>query len=50
MKKDFLKDIINEIGEIKFWKLFLKPGKPFAFGLISKKIPYLVDQHLLDKQ
>jgi len=39
-KKDFLKDIINEIGEIKFWKLFLKPGKPFAFGLINKKIPY----------
>jgi len=25
---------------IKFWKLFLKPGKPFAFGLINKKIPY----------
>ena len=39
-KKDFLKDIINEIGEIKFWKLFLKPGKPFAFGLINKSIPY----------
>ena len=39
-KKDFLKDIIKEIGEIKFWKLFLKPGKPFAFGLINKKIPY----------
>ena len=39
-KKDFLKDIINEIGEIKFWKLFLKPGKPFAFGLINKNIPY----------
>ena len=36
-KKDFLKDIINELGEIKFWKLFLKPGKPFAFGLINKK-------------
>ena len=39
-KKDFLKDIINEVGEIKFWKLFLKPGKPFAFGLIKKEIPY----------
>ena len=39
-KKDFLRDIINEVGEIKFWKLFLKPGKPFAFGLIKKEIPY----------
>ncbi len=39
-KKDFLKNIVNEIGEIKFGKIFLKPGKPFAFGLINKNIPF----------
>jgi len=39
-KKDYIKNIINEIGQIKFWKLFLKPGRPFAFGFIGKGIPF----------
>ncbi len=39
-KKDYIKNIINEIGEIKFWKLFLKPGRPFAFGFIGQDIPF----------
>lgn len=29
---DFVKDILEEMGEMKFWKLAIKPGKPFAFG------------------
>lgn len=29
---DFTKDILEELGEINFWKLAIKPGKPFAFG------------------
>ncbi|TCS40129.1 gephyrin-like molybdotransferase Glp [Reinekea marinisedimentorum] len=29
---DFTKDILAELGEIDFWKLAIKPGKPFAFG------------------
>jgi len=29
---DFIKQVLNEIGEIGFWKLAIKPGKPFAFG------------------
>lgn len=29
---DYTKDIVDEIGETTFWKLAIKPGKPFAFG------------------
>jgi len=33
---DFVKQIIAEMGEIGFWKLAIKPGKPFAFGHLAK--------------
>lgn len=29
---DYTKQILEELGEIGFWKLAIKPGKPFAFG------------------
>ncbi|TDT60271.1 molybdopterin molybdochelatase [Enterobacter sp. AG5470] len=29
---DYTKTILDELGEIAFWKLAIKPGKPFAFG------------------
>ncbi|WFO10272.1 molybdopterin molybdotransferase MoeA [Edwardsiella ictaluri] len=29
---DFTKQILDEVGTISFWKLAMKPGKPFAFG------------------
>lgn len=29
---DYTKSILDELGEIHFWKLAIKPGKPFAFG------------------
>jgi molybdopterin molybdotransferase len=32
---DFTKTILNELGEIGFWKLAIKPGKPFAFGKLQ---------------
>lgn len=32
---DYTKDILQELGEIGFWKLAIKPGKPFAFGELS---------------
>jgi molybdopterin molybdotransferase len=31
---DFTKTVLEELGEIQFWKLAIKPGKPFAFGLL----------------
>jgi molybdopterin molybdotransferase len=32
---DFVKEILIELGEINFWKVAIKPGKPFAFGKIG---------------
>ncbi|RAS65425.1 molybdopterin molybdochelatase [Vibrio diazotrophicus] len=32
---DFTKDILDEVGQIGFWKLAIKPGKPFAFGSLG---------------
>ncbi|WP_456295547.1 molybdopterin molybdotransferase MoeA [Vibrio sp. AK197] len=29
---DYTKDILGQLGQIGFWKLAIKPGKPFAFG------------------
>ena len=29
---DYTKALLEELGEIGFWKLAIKPGKPFAFG------------------
>lgn len=32
---DYTKQILDELGDIGFWKLAIKPGKPFAFGKLS---------------
>lgn len=32
---DYTKQILDELGQIGFWKLAIKPGKPFAFGKLS---------------
>lgn len=32
---DYTKQILEELGEVGFWKLAIKPGKPFAFGRLS---------------
>lgn len=29
---DYTKTILAELGKVDFWKLAIKPGKPFAFG------------------
>ncbi len=29
---DYTKEVLDELGEIGFWKIAMKPGKPFAFG------------------
>jgi len=35
---DFIKDVLTDLGEIGFWKLAIKPGKPFAFGKLPNSI------------
>lgn len=32
---DYTKNILAELGEIDFWKIAMKPGKPFAFGRLG---------------
>ncbi len=32
---DYTKTVLDELGEINFWKVAIKPGKPFAFGKLK---------------
>ena len=45
---DIVKDVLAEHGEIGFWTVCMKPGKPLAFGVMKKveggrkgKVPHL---------
>lgn len=35
---DFVKDAVEEIGSIEFWRVALKPGKPLAVGRIGEAL------------
>ena len=35
---DYTKLVLEQIGEIAFWKIAMKPGKPFAFGKLPNSI------------
>ena len=35
---DYIKQILDDIGEVDFWKIAMKPGKPLAFGKIDNKL------------
>ena len=37
---DFIKDVIEEQGELAFWRVNMRPGKPLAFGKY-KGIPFI---------
>jgi molybdopterin molybdotransferase len=32
---DWIRDLVAELGAVRFWKLFLKPGRPFAWGEVA---------------
>ena len=32
---DFIKEVLAKLGEVKFWKLNIKPGRPMAFGKVG---------------
>ena len=32
---DFVKDMLNKLGEVLFWKIAMKPGRPLAYGKIG---------------
>jgi molybdopterin molybdotransferase len=31
---DFIKDLLDKLGEVLFWKIAMKPGRPLAYGRI----------------
>ena len=32
---DYTRQILSELGQVNFWKVAIKPGKPFAFGKLE---------------
>jgi molybdopterin molybdotransferase len=32
---DHVKDVLSEVGEIGFWKIAMKPGRPLAYGRVG---------------
>lgn len=40
---DMVKDVLNAEGEMRFWQVKMKPGKPLAFGILRgrKDVPLL---------
>jgi len=35
---DFVTDTLEELGEINFWRMAMKPGKPLAFGKLGNAV------------
>ncbi len=35
---DYVKQVLDELGEVGFWKIAIKPGKPLAFGHIGDAV------------
>ena len=33
---DFVKEILDELGAVNFWKIAIKPGRPLAFGSLGE--------------
>ncbi|PHS24835.1 MAG: molybdopterin molybdenumtransferase MoeA [Methylophaga sp.] len=35
---DYVKEILEELGQVSFWKIAMKPGRPLAFGIINNAL------------
>ncbi|MDH5651028.1 MAG: molybdopterin molybdotransferase MoeA [Gammaproteobacteria bacterium] len=35
---DYVKETLDKLGEINFWKISMKPGKPLAFGKVNNAV------------
>jgi len=33
---DYVKETMEKLGSVKFWKIAMKPGRPLAFGIINE--------------
>lgn len=39
-EEDYVKSMVEELGQLDLWKIAIKPGKPFAFGRVAET-PFL---------
>ncbi len=35
---DYVKELLEELGQVDFWKIAMKPGRPLAFGQINQAL------------
>ena len=35
---DFVKETLDKLGKVDFWKIAMKPGKPLAFGFVNEAV------------
>ena len=35
---DFVKETLDKLGKVDFWKIAMKPGKPLAFGFVNNAV------------
>jgi len=35
---DYIKPILRELGQVEFWKLAIKPGRPLTFGQLGRSL------------
>ena len=35
---DYVKDTLQKLGQVNFWKIAMKPGKPLAFGKVEQAV------------
>ena len=35
---DYIKPVLEELGEMRFWKIAMKPGRPLTFGHLDKAV------------
>jgi molybdopterin molybdotransferase len=38
---DVVKDVLDAEGQMQFWQVRMKPGKPLAFGLLAGGVPLI---------
>ena len=35
---DYIRDILGQVGQVDFWKVAIKPGRPLAFGRVGEAV------------
>jgi molybdopterin molybdotransferase len=35
---DFVKEVLNDLGQVEFWKVAIKPGRPLTFGNVQQAV------------